>query len=207
MQKSHLPIVYMLKYHKWYDVVEVEDKEKEELLSKFYKVKNDLQSQRKYVLATKENVQMNSEICLAKLCSRKEELLRVITDKVDDLTKKVTKQTMKETSKLEEELCTINEVIELLERTKGNTELAESRQDIRRNVELVKNIEENAAQILKQNKFDSKNIGQKELKLFLKVVDRLCSEIDRFEHLVTTAINSAGNETRNLYKGTGISLY
>ena len=60
----------------------------------------------------------------------------------------------------------------------------------------MKNIEENAAQILKQNNFDSKNIGQKELKLFLKVVDRLCSEIDRFEHLVTTAINSAGNETK-----------
>ena len=197
----------MLRYHKWHDVVEAEDKEKEELLSKFDKVKNDLQSRRNYVLAAKENVKTNSEICLAKLCSRKEELLRVITDKVDDLTKKVTKQTMKETSKLEKQLCTINEVIDLLESTKGNIELAESRQDIRRNVELVKNIEENAAQILKQNKFDSKNIGQKELKLFLKVVDRLCSEIDRFEHLVTRAVNSAGNETRNLYKGRGISLY
>ena len=91
----------MLRYHKWHDVVEVEDKEKEEMLSKFHKVKNDLQSQTNYVLAAKKNVQMNSEICLAKLCSRKEELLRVITDKVDDLTKKVTKQTMKETSKLE----------------------------------------------------------------------------------------------------------
>ena len=158
-------------------------------------------------MATGENVQMNSEICLAKLCLRKEELLRVITKKVDDLTKKVTKETMKETSKLEEQLGTINEVIELFESTRGIIEMAESRQDIRRNVELVKNIEENAVQILKQNKFDSKNIGQKELKLFLKVVDRLCSEIDRFEHLVTTAINSAGNETRNLYKGRVISLY
>ena len=36
----------MLKYHKWHDVIEVEDKEKEELLSKFDKVKNDLQSQK-----------------------------------------------------------------------------------------------------------------------------------------------------------------
>ena len=197
----------MLKYHKWHDVVEVEDKEKEELLSKFDKVKNDLQSQRNYVLATKENVQMNSEICLAKLCSLKEELLRVITDKVDDLTKKVTEQTMKEMSKLEEQLGTINEVIELLESTKGNIQLAENRQDIRRNIELVKNIEGNAAQILKQNKFSSKNTEQKELKISLKVAERLCSEIDEFERLVTTAINSAGNETRNLYKGKGISLH
>ena len=150
---------------------------------------------------------MNSEICLAKLCSRKEELLQVITKKFDDLTKKVTEQTMKETSKLEEQLGTINEVIELLESTKGNIELSESRQDIRRNVELVKNIEENATKILKQNKFSSKNTEQKELKISLKVAERLCSEIDEFERLVTTAINSAGNETRNLYKGTGISLH
>ena len=174
------------------------------LMPFFTHVRNDLQSRRTDILASKENMQTNSEICLEKLSARKDEVLRAFANKDDDLTKKVTDQTKKETSELEEELGTVNEVIELLESTTENIELAQSRQDIRRNVEMVKNIEENAAHILKKDRFKT---GQKELKISLKVAERFCSEVDKFERLITTAhtaTNDAANRTGGMYKGTGI---
>ena len=110
----------LTKYHRGHDVIDVEEEEKETLVKKLDSETQKLATKKGKVLAVKEEVKERNEICLVRLEERKEEHMRIISQKYDELIEEVTFKMNEVLAKIDEEATTIDQHLELLMNIKEN---------------------------------------------------------------------------------------
>ena len=110
----------LTKYHRGHDVIDMEEEEKETLVKKLDSETQKLGAKKGKVLAVKEEVKERNEICLVRLEERKEEHLRIISQKYDELIEEVTFKMNEVLAKIDEEATTIDQHLELLMNIKDN---------------------------------------------------------------------------------------
>ena len=110
----------LTKYHRGHDVIDMEEEEKETLVKKLDSETQKLGAKKEKVLAVKEEVKERNEICLVRLEERKEEHLKIISQKYDELIEEVTFKMHEVLAKIDEEATTIDQHLELLMNIKDN---------------------------------------------------------------------------------------
>ena len=159
--------------HVGHRVTEIEDKNKLVLFSKIASQMDKLESSKKNLMATKEELDKNCEASIAAAKEKKEELIKLITDRMDALTQSILKQKSEVRANIDEDNAAIAESIFVLESIGKNVMEMNKEKDVAKSFEIVENIEHNAPKDIVK-KYAKKQIKPED-------VEELCGKLIQFK--------------------------
>ena len=134
----------LLKHHKSHEVVDIHEelKEKGKTLSEnLQKLKEVLEGRKSKMVEAKKDIKKKNKVCVSKLQTTKEEHLRIISERYDELIKEANCEMKHGIADIDDELVTLNKDIELLEiiKHKNNPEEV-TKEDMAKGFQTVKAI-------------------------------------------------------------------
>ena len=130
--------------HVGHKVTEIEDKNKLVLFSKISMQMEKLETSKNNLLTAKEDLEKNSEESITKAAQKKEELIKMISDRISTLMRTVVKQKSEVKANIEEDMAAIDESMFVLESIGKNVMDMNKAKDVSKSFEIVENIEHNA---------------------------------------------------------------
>ena len=165
----------MLKEHRFHDVIEIEEKEKETLVAKLGNIRSDLQEKKRDLLSAKQDMGNKMKNHATRLVDKKDELVKLITEGFQDSANRFKEKKEELEGIIERKIANLDESILMLDAMNDNIERMKARQDFLDSLETVGNIEENIAQI--QSEVD-------ENQATMDVVRAICGELRLSVNLV-----------------------
>ena len=159
--------------HVGHRVTEIEDKNKLVLFSKIATQMDQLESSKNSLMAAKEELEKNSEASIAKAAQKKEELIKLVTDRMNTLTQSILKQRSEVRANIDEDTAAIAESIFVLESIGKNVMEMSKQKDIAKSFEIVENIEHNAPRDIVK-KYARRQIKPED-------VEELCAKLVQFK--------------------------
>ena len=134
----------LIKHHRNHDVVDIHEelKEKGKIFSEnLQKLKEVLEGKKSKMLEAKKDIKKKNKLCVSQLQTTKEEHLRIISERYDELVKEANGEMKHGIADIDDELVTLNKDIELLDiiKHKNNPEDV-TREDMAKGFQTVKAI-------------------------------------------------------------------
>ena len=189
----------MIKHHVGHAVVNIKEEHKEKaeiLFTKLESVTKDLHTKKTKILNAKEIIERNSETCVVKLKTRKEELIKMISRRYDNLMKDALVQKTKEN--IDDEVAIIEENLALLNSIRDNcANTAMTLEEIRSQLDTLMGVAEGITYNLSGTR-SFKYLEYNENQAATKDVERMCGYLTKKE------TNVKLSEPNNELEVTGI---
>ena len=132
----------LLNHHKSHEVVDIHEevKEKGKILSEnLQKLKEVLEGRKGKMVEAKKDIKKKNKACVSKLQTTKEEHLRIISERYDELIKEANGEMKHVIADIDDELVTLNKDIELLDIIKHKNDPEKvTREDMAKGFQTVK---------------------------------------------------------------------
>ena len=188
--------------HVGHKVVDVKEGEKELLYSKVESLRRNIQRKKYQIANAKAEVEKNNDACVAKLKDAKEELIKQINERYDELIRNIQdqKEEHEDDDDIDVEVSSLDENLVLLDSITDDTDSATlTLDDITIRLETFTDIEAQANVLLsKEQSF--KYIGYEEIVFSAEDVEKLCGK------LVEKEIHLEQIEPKDIPLGDLISL-
>ena len=188
--------------HVGHKVVDVKEGEKELLYSKVESLRRNIQRKKYQIANAKAEVEKNNDACVAKLKDAKEELIKQINERYDELIRNIQdqKEEHDDDDDIDVEVSSLDENLVLLDSITDDTDSATlTLDDITIRLETFTDIEAQANVLLSKER-SFKYIGYEEIVFSAEDVEKLCGK------LVEKEIHLEQTEPKDIPLGDLISL-
>ena len=186
--------------HVGHKVVDVKEGEKELLYSKVESLRKNIQRKKYQIANAKAEVEKNNDACVAKLKDAKEELIKQVNERYDELIRNIQGQKEEHDDDIDVEVSSLDENLVLLDSITDDTDSATlTLDDITMRLETFTDIEAQANVLLSKERH-FKYVGYEETVFSAEDVEKL------FGKLVEKEIHLEQTEPKDIPLGDLISL-
>ena len=186
--------------HVGHKVVDVKEGEKELLYSKVESLRKNIQRKKYQIANAKAEVEKNNDACIEKLKDAKEELIKQINERYDELIRNIQDQKEEHDDDIDVEVSSLDENLMLLDSITDDTDSATlTLDDITIRLETFTDIEAQANVLLSKER-SFKYVGYEQTVLSAEDVEKLCGK------LVEKEIHLEQTEPKDFHLGDLISF-